>query len=91
MKWFLLLAAAAPVFAQPCTYSVKPQQFNIGPAAYTDQIAVTTPDGCPWNFLTDSDWITFNSPPANNQTTGAGIISFTVAANTSPSTRVGNI
>jgi uncharacterized protein (TIGR03437 family) len=91
MKWLLLLAASAPLFAQQCTYSVTPQQFTIGPGAYTDQIAVTTQAGCPWSFATDSAWITFNSPPANNQTTGTGTVNFTAAASANPALRIGHI
>ncbi len=82
MKLLLFLAAAAPLIAQTCSYSLAPdpaQVINVSPNGSSDSvIRVTTSDGCPWHYFTDSpSWIT---GPGATSTQASGSGSFTWAA-----------
>jgi hypothetical protein len=51
VRLFVALAAAAPLFAQTCTYNVSPTQFSIGAGDLGGSITgtvinVTAQDGC---------------------------------------------
>jgi hypothetical protein len=65
-----------------CVQTVAPTSFTIPAGGGSGSVVVTAPDGCPWDFSSDS-WIT----PARR---GRGI-DFTVAANTDGRPRTGAI
>lgn len=94
MKLFLVLAVAAPLCAQTCTYSLLPdpaQVINVSALGTTSApINVTAPDGCTWHYTKDSSsWITLN--PASQVFSGSGSFSFSAAANVQLSQRQGKI
>jgi len=72
-----------------CTYSVSPSSYTFAPSAASNSIAnVSTQQGCTWNAIvtSGSSWLSCNSSGS-----GSGVISATVTANTSPSSRTGYI
>jgi len=92
MRLLLLLAAAARLFGQGCSYSYAPpptQSINITADASTNSIAITATDGCAWNYATDVTWITV--PPTGTQGTGNGTVTWQAAANPYVSSRTGHI
>ncbi|MBZ5723417.1 MAG: hypothetical protein LAP87_00330 [Acidobacteriia bacterium] len=95
MKLLLFLAAAAPLLAQTCSYSVSPdpaQAINVSPSGSPDSvIRVTTSDGCPWHYSTDSQsWILGPSATAT-QVSGSSSFTWSAAANLQPAARQGKI
>ena len=91
---FTIVESAAP---PNCNYSVSPiaseffsfvnQSFlSFGPSATPAAFSVATGAGCPWNAVTNVNWITVNGSSANG---GAGQANFTVATNVSGSPRSG--
>jgi len=95
MKWFLVLAVAAPLCAQTCTYSFSPdpaQVINVAAAGTVlAPIGVTAPDGCQWHYYSDSSsWISF-TPAAFTTFSGNGTFSFSASANVQLSQRQAKI
>ena len=87
MRLLLILAAAAPLFAQPpCPYGLVPSQpFTIPAASYTSQIAVYAGYDCAWTYATDSpSWITFTSGAQTGTGTASGSIGWSASANVVP-------
>ena len=66
---------------QGCTYSVSPTQESVPSAGSQGRIAVTAADGCAWTASSGVSWITINSGATG---TGAGGVTYTVAATTGP-------
>ena len=66
---------------QGCTYSVAPTQESVPSAGSQGRIAVTAADGCGWTASSGVSWITINSGATG---TGAGGVTYTVAATTGP-------
>ena len=92
MRLLLLLAAAAPLFGQTCSYSFAPvpvQNINITAAASTNSISITAPAGCAWSYATDVTWITLTA--TSTQGTGNGTITWLAAVNPYLSPRTGHI
>ena len=92
MRLLLLLAAAARLFAQTCSYSYAPvpvQPISITANASTNSITITAPAGCAWTYATDVTWITL--PAASTQGSGNGTFTWLAAANPYVSTRTGHI
>jgi len=90
-KLFVLLAAAAPLFSQVCSYSFSPiptQSINIPAAASTtpNTITVTAPAGCPWTFGADSSWIAFPGSTTQSRS-GTDTINWVATANPGPGQR----
>ena len=73
----------------PCSYSISPstQMFN-APAATGSFAVSTTAATCQWTAASQSSWITVTGGAS---ATGAGTVSYSVAANPDPSTRTGTI
>jgi uncharacterized protein (TIGR03437 family) len=96
MRLLLILAAAAPLFAQaPCPSGLAPSQpLSIPAVSNTAQINVYADPSCTWSYSTDSpSWITFASVPqyGTGTGTGSGSISWIASANVVPYSRSANI
>jgi uncharacterized protein (TIGR03437 family) len=94
-RLFLALAAAAPLFAQVCSYTTSPDPTQpIGVLANGTPgatIIVTTASSCPWSYYTDSkSWIGGPTDVPNSQI-GSGSFTWTAGANTLQSARQGKI
>jgi uncharacterized protein (TIGR03437 family) len=92
MRLLLLLAAAARLFAQACSYSYAPvpvQPISVTANASTNSITITAPAGCAWSYATDVTWITL--PAASLQGTGNGTFTWLAAVNPFVSPRTGHI
>lgn len=92
MKLLLLLAAAAPLFGQTCSYSYAPvpvQPISITADASTNSITITAPAGCTWSYATDAAWITL--PATSTQGAGNGTFAWVAAQNPYVSSRTGHI
>jgi uncharacterized protein (TIGR03437 family) len=88
MKLLLLLAAAAPLFAQDCSsLSVLPGSIALSASANNGTVAVTVPTGCAWRVSTDSTWLSVPS----GQLSGTGTFTWSATANSSPQDRRGVI
>jgi len=82
---FTVTQAAAAI---ACTYSIDPTSFSAAAAGGSSTFALTASDAsCAWTAATSSSFLTVNTPSG----TGSGTIGFTVAANTSTSSRTGTI
>lgn len=95
MRLFLLLAAAASLFAQtPCPVSLAPSQpLSIPAASYTGQISVGAAYDCTWTYTTNppSSWITFSSGAQSGTGTGPANINWSATANVVPTSRQAKI
>lgn len=82
----LICAVRQPL--NTCTYSVSPasQSFDTGSGKGT--VSVGTANGCSWTATPDVNWITINSGGAGSS---SGTINYSVAINTNPDARTGNI
>ena len=67
-----------------CTYSISPASASVGAGATTGNISVTTQSGCTWTATSGAPWMTITSGSSG---TGSGVVSCSVAANTSASSR----
>ena len=81
---FTVNQAAAP---PSCSYSIKPSNQSLGPAAGTGTVAVSSASGCPWTAVSNASWITITSGSSGS---GTGTVGFSVAANSGGS-RTGTI
>ena len=70
--------------AQPCSYSITPTTASVGDAAASGSLTVTAQAGCAWSATSGNSFLTFQNGTGR---TGAGTVSYTVAANTTTSTR----
>lgn len=85
------VAGAVTVLASgsACSYSLDPSRVDLtAPGAATSRFNVSTGSSCGWNAVSNQAWITIidNAPG-----TGFGQPTFSVAANTSSSSRTGTI
>ncbi|MDT4966221.1 MAG: hypothetical protein QOJ64_958 [Acidobacteriota bacterium] len=72
-----------------CTYSLTPTAQNFTASGGTTSVNVTSGGGCAWTATSNSpSFITINSGASG---TGNGTVSYTVAANSSTSSRSGSI
>jgi uncharacterized repeat protein (TIGR02543 family) len=71
-----------------CSYAISPtsQSFDFNGGSGT--IAVTTPSGCAWNASSNAGWISVISGSSGS---GNGSINFSVAVNSSVSSRTGTV
>src|SRR5712692_452065 len=67
----------------PCAVTVSQASITAAAAGAMGAIDVTAPDSCNWTATSSVNWITFAS--ANGS--GQGVVSYTVAANTTPQAR----
>ena len=81
-------AASAPSntfsFGAPCSYAVSPASVSVGAGAATGTFTVTTPAGCAWTAASGASWVRISGGAAGS---GNGVVTFAVAANTSPTAR----
>ncbi|MGB7720566.1 MAG: BACON domain-containing carbohydrate-binding protein [Bryobacteraceae bacterium] len=75
--------------AGSCTYSLSPTSASPGAAQTNGTITVTAGSGCTWTAASNAtSWLTITGGASG---TGNGTVSYTVAANTSTSSRTGTI
>src|SRR5262249_57924167 len=71
-----------------CTYSISPASASFASGGGSGSVSVTAGASCFWAATSSASWITINSGSA---VTGNGAVNYTVAANTSPSSRSGTM
>ena len=71
-----------------CNYTVDPLNKIYTAASGIGSITITTSPECEWSATTNEDWITITSGSSG---TGNGTLNFTVAENTTPSSRTGTL
>jgi len=71
-----------------CTFSVSPTNASFTAAGGTSTVNVTTSAGCDWTAVSNNSFITINSGAGGS---GNGIVNYSVAENTSPSSRSGSM
>jgi hypothetical protein len=62
----------------PCTFSIAPESKSFGSDAGSGQVQVATTAGCEWTAASSAAWITTTG---SAQGSGAGVVSYSVAAN----------
>ncbi len=71
-----------------CTYNISPASSLFNPLGHTGTVAVTPSSSCSWSAASSTPWITI---AAGSTGTGSGTVSYSVAANTTGSTRTGSL
>lgn len=71
-----------------CTFTIAPTNQSFAASGGTGSVNVTAPNGCTWTAKANEDWITIT---ANASGSGNGTVNFSVAANTSATSRGGTI
>jgi hypothetical protein len=79
---FAVTQAAASSPPASCSYSIAPNDLNIGASGGNGTIAVSTGATCGWTAVSNVSWITVT---AGGSGTGNGSVAFTVAANSGAS------
>jgi len=67
-----------------CTYSLSGSLVTIGNGTSSSSVAVSTGAGCTWTATSNASWLTITSGASG---TGPGTVAYTVAANTTPTSR----
>ena len=73
---------------QTCTYALSPVTTSISSDATTGTLSVDTLAGCAWTATASASWITITSGASG---TGDGNVGYSIAANTSLSSRTGTV
>lgn len=71
-----------------CTYSLSRSGDTVASGGTTDAFNIVTQQGCAWTARSNATWITLPGPTSGTSTLS---INYTVAANSSTSSRVGTI
>src|SRR5207247_2578717 len=71
-----------------CTISIAPPNRSIGYTGGSGIVTVTTSAGCAWSATSNANWITITSVSSGS---GSGTVSYTAAANTATSYRIGTV
>lgn len=71
-----------------CTISLQPTSTSLPAAGGTGTVAVTAGTSCPWTASALASWITLTTPVSGS---GNGSVGFSVAANTTTSSRSGTL
>jgi hypothetical protein len=71
-----------------CTFAISPANASLDSSGDVGGIKVTAPGGCTWTALSNASWITIT---AGGTGVGNGTVSYSVAPNTSSSSRNGTI
>jgi len=71
-----------------CTYSINPTSATFGAGGGSGSVNVTAPSGCPWTVSNVPSWITITSGSSGS---GNGTVSYTVAPNSSTSSRTATL
>src|SRR5262245_32386105 len=72
----------------PCSYSISPTSSTVGAAASSGSVSVAAGAGCAWTASSGAGWITITSGASG---WGNGAVGYSVAANTSSSSRTGTL
>jgi hypothetical protein len=72
----------------PCTYSISEAEHALGPGGGSISVTVSAPSGCNWTARSNSTWIAITSGSAGSDD---GLVTFSVAPNTTNEVRVGDI
>src|SRR5262245_52970430 len=76
-------------FTPPCAPAISPTSSNLTTsAAATGSVTVTAGTGCTWTAASNVGWITITAGASGS---GNGSVSYTVAANTSTTSRTGSM
>jgi hypothetical protein len=67
-----------------CTYSISPTSASPPASGASGTVTVTAPAGCGWTASSNATWVTF---PGGASGSGNGTVGYTVAANSTTSTR----
>ena len=70
-----------------CSYSLSPSTASFAAAGGTGSVSVTSASGCAWTAAASASWITVGTASGG----GTGTVHYTVAANTSTSSRSGTV
>jgi hypothetical protein len=73
---------------RPCTYTIDPTSRSHGPGAETGTVTITTQAGCGWLATSGAAWVVITSGSSGS---GSGTVSYTVAANSAPQSRVATL
>jgi uncharacterized protein (TIGR03437 family) len=71
-----------------CTYSISPASLTFGASGGSGVVSVTAGAGCSWTAASNVSWITITSGASGS---GGGTAGYTVAANTSSTSRTGTL
>lgn len=71
-----------------CTYTITPLTTTVDASARTGQVTVAAANGCPWTAASGASWITVTSGASGS---GNGQVAYSIAANTSTSSRTGTV
>lgn len=72
----------------PCVYAITPASASAASAGAAGTVGVTATIGCAWTAVANMTWLTVTGGSSGS---GNGTVSYTVAANPNPSTRVGTM
>jgi len=73
---------------QNCSYTLSPTGRSFSASGGPGSVAVTTSSSCNWTIVSNAPWIMLTS---SSNVTGGGTVNYTVAANTSSSSRTGTM
>jgi len=83
-----IVLTSASVSTSSCSASITPSSATFTPQGGTGQTSVVIGSGCTWVALSNSGWITINSGSPGS---GNGTVAYTVASNTSDSSRTSSV
>ena len=72
----------------PCTFTIAPTGASVGAGASSSTVAVTAPAGCTWSATSNQTWATITGGASGS---GNGTVSYSVAANGTPSPRAATL
>ncbi len=73
---------------QSCTYSISPTSQSFEASGGSGSVSVTATNGCSWTAVSNASWITVTSGSSG---TGNGTVNYSVASNSSTSSRTGTM
>jgi len=71
-----------------CTYSITPTSNSVSASGGNGTVSVTALSGCVWTAISNASWLTVTSGSSGN---GNGTVAYSVAQNTSTSSRTGTL
>ncbi len=75
-------------FTSPCSSSISPASIQAGGGSSTGNVTVTGVAGCPWTATSGAAWLGITAGSSGN---GNGVVSYSVAANTTTAPRTGTL
>jgi uncharacterized protein (TIGR03437 family) len=79
--------------ATACTFSISPASTTVPASGGVGVVAVTAVPGCAWTAASGVSWVTVTLPGATSgsaSVSGNGVVNYSVAANTSQTSRTAN-